>query len=502
MITDESPSLLDHLRAVRRRWRTVLALTALVTGAALAFSIGSQKQYDATVALLLRSRQPVDELLEGTAGPGSNDPARDLNTEVELIKVGPAAGSVRRDLALRRSTAELLDQVKTETSNSANLVALTVRDADPALAARIANALADAYVRDRLAAARRRYVEASRLAQRQLAALDPDERRTPQGRELALRARELQIAATLQIGTTEVARRASVPTDPARPRPRLSAMLGIVFGLLFGVGVAVVRELLDRRFKDEESVESFFGRPILAAIPKPSRRRGAVEDADPAEEYGLLVANLELPSVRDTDSTVLMVTSSGPAEGKTSVTFGIAHACARLGLRVIAIEADLRRPEFHRYVGMTSGQGLSGILHGTASIMDELVTLDAETFEPSSDVTVDAGSIAVVPAGPLPANPQQALAQPRMRALIEAARSLADVVLVDTSPIGTVNDAAALTSLVDGVTFIVRLNHTTKDAARRALRLLSTVSAPQYDIVLTDAEDTERVDYYAPVPAV
>ena len=172
------------------------------------------------------------------------------------------------------------------------------------------------------------------------------------------------------------------------------------------------------------------------------------------------------------------------------------------GLRVIAIEADLRRPEFRQYVGMTSGQGLSGILHGTASIMDELVTLDAETFEPSSDVTVDAGSIAVVPAGPLPANPQQALAQPRMRALIEAARSLADVVLVDTSPIGTVNDAAALTSLVDGVTFIVRLNHTTKDAARRALRLLSTVSAPQYDIVLTDAEDTERVDYYAPVPAV
>lgn len=493
----EPTQLLDYLRAVRRRWRTVAALTLLVTAAAVGFSLASEKQYDATVELLLQSQEPVDELLDINRNPAASDPERELNTEVELIKVGPAAAAARRQLGLRRSTETLLRQVETETSTSTNIVALRVRDPDPILSARIANGLADAYVASRLDAARRRYAQASALAQRQLEALDAAERRSPEGRELAQRVRDLQMGAALQLGSAEVVRRATIPKDAARPRPRLSAALGVMLGLLLGVGVALVRELFDRRFKDEKGVERFFGRPILAAIPRSARGRGALRGAREAEVYGLLAANLGLSSVAGSPRTSLMITSSAPAEGKTSTTFGIAQACARLGLRVIAIEADLRRPAFGRYANVSGAQGVAGVLDGTALLIDELLTLDGHDLKPYRNGAAQDGTVAVVPAGPLLDNPQQALSRPAMRALIDEARALADVVLIDTSPIGTVNDAVALTGLVDGVVLVVRLNSTTKDAARRAMRVLTNVGAPAYDVVVTDATGVQSADYYS-----
>lgn len=493
---DQPTALLDYARAVRRRWRTVLALATLVTVAALGFSALSEKQYDATVELLLRSQEPVDELLDLNPAPGANDPARDLNTQVELITVGPAVAAARRELGLDRSTEALLEQIETETSASTSIVALRVRDPDPVLAVRIANAVADAYVRYRLDAARRRYTAASELARRQLSALAPADRRTTRGRELALRVQELELAAALQLGNAEVVRRATIPTDPARPRLKVNAALGLILGLLLGVGVALVLELFDRRFRDEQGVERFFGLPIAGALGPLSRRRGIVTSPGEREQYGLLAANLGLSSVTGPGRTVLMITSAGPAEGKTSVTMGLARACARLGLRVIAIEADLRRPGFTRHAGVTASEGVTGILEGTSNLVEELVALDAETLKPSYNGASEAGMIGLVPAGPLPANPQQALSRPGMRQLVDAARSLADVVLIDTSPIGTVNDAVALTSLVDGVVVIVRLNSTTKDAARRAMRVLTNVGAPPYDLVLTDTAATQDSAYY------
>src|SRR4051812_7821965 len=341
---------LDQLRAVRLRWRLILLLALVACGAALAVSFSSQKQYDATVDLLLREQEPANALLDPGATASSSDSERELNTNAELIKVGSAAQTVRDRLGLDRSVDDLLKQVATQTSTGSNVVSVRVRDPDPRLAARIANELAADYVEFRLNSARRRYTEAADLARRQLADLSAGARNSAQGRELQSRQRELEIAAALQTGGAEVVRPASVPTSASRPRPLLSGILGLMLGLLFGVCVALGLELADRRFKDEAAVEDFFGLPILAAIPRPARRSGALGD-DPAQQeaYGLLAANIRLsashaglePGVRG-PSNVLMVTSPSPADGKTSVSFGVARAYARLGMRVILIEADLR----------------------------------------------------------------------------------------------------------------------------------------------------------------
>lgn len=494
----DSRQLADSLRAVRVRWHLVLLVVALSTGVAILVAVSAEKQYDATAQLLLRGEEPINALLDPASAAPSTDPERDLNTEVALIKVGPTAIAVKRTLGLRRSADALLREVQTESSASSDIVRLRVRDPDPVLAARIANAFADAYVQFRVNSARKRYRQAAELAQRQLLALSPLDRRSVQGRDLQSRQRELEIASALQTGGAEVVRKASVPTGASRPRPKLSGALGLILGLILGVGSALLLNLVDRRFKDEREVEDFFGLPVLAAIPRPARRGADLHDPAQREAFGLLASNVRL-STTAPGSSVVMITSPAPGDGKTSVTLGVARAYARLGLRVIAIEADLRRPSFARFTDVSPSAGLTGVLSG-AMIARELIWLDAATLQPSGIDAGEGGAVGLLPAGELPDNPQRVLSDPSMSLVIEVARSLADIVLIDTAPVGTVNDATVLGQMVDGVVVVTRLNHSNKDAARRASRTLEKLGADLLGLVITDSAGGKQHHYYSATP--
>ena len=496
LLTSPEPvQLLDYFRAVRQRWWLVALIAVIATGCALAVSLSAEKQYDATAHLLLRGQEPINSLVDPTANSRSTDPERDLNTELELMKVGGTAYPVLRRLDLQRSPDQLLSQIEPTPREQSNIVALRVRDRDPVMAARIANAFAEEYVRYKTESARTRYREAADLAQRQLEGLAPAERAGEQGRALQARQRELQVAAELQTGGVELVRRASAPSAPSRPRPKLSGALGLALGLLLGVAAALGLNLADRRLKKEDDVEAFFGLPILATIPRPARRT-AKDDPAQREAYGLLAANLRLTG-GDGGTSAILITSPSPADGKTSVTIGIARACARLGLNVVAIEADLRRPAFERYIDVAPSDGLTGVLSGGA-VTDEVMWLDPETLRPA-DSDGGRGSIGILPAGDLPENPQRVLGGSRMQLTIDVLQHVADVVLVDSAPVGTVNDAAVLAPLVEGVVLVARLNKTTKDASRRALRALRS-ETKMLGVVVTDVGGSERHAYYPTIP--
>jgi capsular exopolysaccharide synthesis family protein len=488
--------LADYLRTLRRRWKLILVLTLAVFGAALVSSFVLEKRYDASVDLLLREPEQINSLLDpGGGGGGSSDVERELNTNVQLIKTEDTARGVRRRLGLQRSTEDLLKQVSTKTSNTSNIVALTVRDTNPELAAAIANAFAEAYVQFRITSSRRRYTQAAELAQQQLQQLSPTERASAEGRALESRQRELQIAAALQTGGAEIVRPAKVPTSPARPRPMLDGVLGLLLGLMFGAGVALVLELLDRRFKDEAAVEDFFELPLLAGIPRPTRWGGSSGRQMQDEAYGLLASNLRLTSRQTGSSTALMITSASPGEGKTSVTIGIARACARMGLRAIAIEADLRRPTFGRVTDVERSGGVSSVLSGSGDLARELLWLDPATMQPRAAGDDDHGLLGLLPAGDLPPNPQRALSRPEMGELVERARSLADIVLIDTAPTGTVNDPLTIVSHVDAIVIVARLEKTTKESARRALRVLRNAGVTLAGVVVTNTDVTDHYGY-------
>jgi capsular exopolysaccharide synthesis family protein len=211
----------------------------------------------------------------------------------------------------------------------------------------------------------------------------------------------------------------------------------------------------------------------------------------------MLAANVRL-SVGD-ESHVVMVTSPSPEEGKTSVSLGLARALARLGNRVIVIEADLRRPSMLKYTGLAPSGGLTRLLlsGGSSALAQEIVWLDAGTMRPVTlDDLKEGLSFAILMAGSTPPHPQRLLARPEMGQVVENARSLADVVIIDTPPIGTVTDAVALARLVDSVVVVARLNKTTKDAARRALRVLRNLSTQLVGVAVTDARVADQYAYY------
>jgi capsular exopolysaccharide synthesis family protein len=485
--------LIDYARAIRRRWPLVLIVASLVVASALVVSFSSEKEYDASAELLFGGQKRVEDLI-GSNQSFDSDPERELETGVALIKLDTVAEAVRRRLRLATDVPDLLEQVETETSNTSDIVKLTARDREPRRAAAIANAFAEEYVTFRRRAARQSLVQAAELARQRLEALTPEEQGTPEARTLRARQRELEITAALQTGGVEVVRRARVPADPARPRPKLAAIVGGFFGLLLGAALALALEFADRRLKDEQAVEDVYELPVLAAIPPPPRR--GVDDHLQREAYGLLAANVRLAPSEG--SNVLMVTSPSPGDGKTSVSLGLARALARLGARVILIEADMRRPAIGRYTGLPQQGGLSALLvNGERHLAHEIVWLDASTMQPVTlEALKDGLSFAILVAGSAPPNPQRLLARPEMAAVVETARSLADVVIIDTPPIGTVNDSATLGRLVDSVIIVSRLNQTTKDAARRALRVLHNLNADLMGVVVTDAPAVDQYAYY------
>jgi capsular exopolysaccharide synthesis family protein len=483
----------DYLRILRRRWLLIASQTLVVVGVALGLSLTGTKKYDAIAKVLLRQNDPSNQLLApGSAAPG--DPERDLNTQVGLIKLQGIADEVSRRIGLGVRSHELLDKIDVRIENNSDIAALTVGDTSPRRAARIANAFADEYVDFRQRSARATLDEAARLARARLLSLTPAERASTLGRELKGRLRELEIAAAVQTGGAAVVLRASPPSSAAAPHPLRNGLLGLALGLILASAAALALESANRRLTDEEDAQGVLGLPVLASIPRP--RPNAGTDVATKEAYGRLAANLRFSDLND-ELAVIMVTSPGREEGKTSVTLGLAVALAAIGQRVIAIEAELRTPRFAEHLNLEPRGGLSSVLAGFADLDDELVELDPDTLDAPKELGSDlGGALFVLPAAFAVPNPAGALSSPEMAQAVAQARAQADVVVIDTPPIAVVHDAITLSNLVDGAILVACLNRTTKDAARRALKSLRHLNVRIPGLVITGSESSS--DRYGP----
>jgi capsular polysaccharide biosynthesis protein/Mrp family chromosome partitioning ATPase len=480
--------LRDYLKVARRRWVVLVSLTLLVAGIAVAVSLSGTKEYDATAKLLLHRDQPINDLL-GLSSPNANDPERETNTELELIKLETVAQRVRITLHLQTPVKDLLDKVNAEVEGNSNLVSLTARDPDPRRAATLANAFANEYVEFRKESARANFEEAAK----RLASLSSDG--SEDNSQLATRLRELQIASSLQTGGAEVVRLASPPTSAAVPRPVLSGAVGLIVGLLLAVVVMMLLEFADRRINDEDEAQAVFGLPLLAQIPRPSRGGRSVSvTGDPLQDEGY--ANLAASLMFSRNEPVprsLLVTSPSAGDGKTTVTFGLARALTLLGKSAIIVEADLRHPRAGRSAEFGHGGGLTAVLMGRSEIPDELVEVDAISMRPNHGSNDGAAlSFSVLPAGLLA---PQLLLSPSMAPVVEECRSLADFVLIDTPPIGLVHDAIMLVDFVDAALLVSRLRWTTKDAARRALRVLGPLELGVLGFVVMGSSRPEGYGY-------
>jgi capsular exopolysaccharide synthesis family protein len=278
-------------------------------------------------------------------------------------------------------------------------------------------------------------------------------------------------------------------------------VLALVLGLFVGGAGAFVREMLDSSLRRPDELESVLRVPDLGVIPSltrglPTRRnllRGASRTADDsrsapaspvpwhaAEAYRFLRANLNhARSERRIQSIV--VTSQGPAEGKTTVTANLAQTFANQGERVLIIDADLHRPTLHRMFQLSREPGLTDVLQSAATL--------EQAIHPSGSP-----NLSILPAGSTAPNATELLSRADMTKVLQAVRNRFDLFIVDTPPLGGTADAAILGAKVDGVIVVVRAGATDSDRARRVVSQLERTGAHVIGAVMNDP-DAELLKY-------
>jgi capsular exopolysaccharide synthesis family protein len=187
--------------------------------------------------------------------------------------------------------------------------------------------------------------------------------------------------------------------------------------------------------------------------------------------------------------TVLVV-SAGPGDGKTTVAANLAAAFANRGRRCLVLSCDFRRPKIHRLLGCANERGLSQALRD-----DNQQSVLRSYVESAADVD----GVWLVPCGPPPADPGELLSSPRMRAAIEEAKRVVDVVVIDTAPLLTTSDAADLLPMSDAVVVVARAGRTTTEIAERTMELATRLGARVSGIVLnavTEMSVPRRYYYY------
>ena len=221
---------------------------------------------------------------------------------------------------------------------------------------------------------------------------------------------QLEVLKALVSGGLAVGEVAQPPTEPSSPQPLRNVALAVAAALVFGVGLAFLRDSLDVRLHSAEEVAEHTSLPVVAAIPEFGRRRSSQDKLvvldDPrgpgAESYRFLRTNLEFINF-NSDVQVVVVTSPLPGQGKSTTIANLAVALLRAGKRVAVVDGDLRRPSLHRFFRTANSRGVTDVVSGAWSLADSLQTL---TFDGPSRTAASAptsstvrGSMKLLPSG-------------------------------------------------------------------------------------------------------
>lgn len=491
-VDQSSISLLELVQILRRRVVLIALFVLGLLALALAVSLSQQKQYSAAASLLFRDPQLDQKLLGSTFVAPSTDPTREAATNLKLVSLPVVAKRTQRRLP---RVGSVVDKVEVNADGQADLVSIRATDPSPTTAAHIANAFGEEYIAFRRQADRAKIRDAQQLASRQLNALSERERSGPNGRSIRQRSEQLQILASLQTGNAELVERATPPPSPSSPKVLRNAVLGGLLGLILGSALAFLLEHFDRRIRDPKEMENIFQRPILGTIPdsRAIATSGPVLEGSfsESEAFRMLRANLRYFNV-DRDIESVLITSSAPAEGKSTVAWNLASAAAGAGAKALLIEADLRHPRLASAVQLHPQRGLSSVLSGEAEV-DQAV--QHVPVSESSNGTGPARALDVLFAGPLPPNPSDLLESERMEKVLRAAERAYDLVVIDTPPTSVVPDAIPLVGRVGGVIVVCRLGRTIRGAVTHLRNQLENLDAPIIGVVVNAVTSASGYGY-------
>jgi polysaccharide biosynthesis transport protein len=280
---------------------------------------------------------------------------------------------------------------------------------------------------------------------------------------LLQRYKEVDVASGVGTNNVFIVDRAETPSSPSSPLLGRSLLLAFFFGLGAGLTTAYLLERLDDRINSIEELERITGLATLGIIPKvPNGTTADTQLVDPrsamAEAYRSLGTALQFSTESGLPKT-LVVTSAGPSEGKSTTALAIARHFALMGLKVLVVDADLRKPSLHSIMGLDNSIGLSNYLTGGCT--------PPEAFQKT-----DIPNLAAMTSGPLPPNAADLLASSRLFSLLSVGSEAFDFILLDGPPVMGLADAILLTSAASATVFVVSAGQTRTRMVAGALRRL------------------------------
>lgn len=431
-------SLEEFLRLLRTRWMTVAVLTLLGVLGAVGYSLLATPLYQASTRLFVSttSGSSLSDVYQGNRLSQER-----VVSYAELITGETLAQRTVDKLGLDISARTLQKNVKANAKPDTVLIDVRVLDPSPTRARDIANTLSDEFV------SMVRELETP-----------PETGAVPDARVV-------------------VEQRASIPEHPVIPRTARNVAGGLALGLIVGVGVAVLRDAMDNTVKNRETLEGIAGVGVVGSIPLDKDRRSSPaisfdnDNSATAEAFRKLRTNLQFLAV-DNPPRVIVLTSSMPSEGKSTTAINIALALAEGDNSVILVDGDMRRPTLAKYLDLVGTVGFSTVLSGQADLQDAL----QKTRFPG---------LTVLTSGSTPPNPSELLGSQSARKLLGELRAKYDYVIVDSTPLLAVTDAAIIAAGADAVLLMTRFGRTKRDQVTHAVDSLKSVGAPLLGAVFT-----------------
>ena len=306
---------------------------------------------------------------------------------------------------------------------------------------------------------------------------------------LLQRTKETGISGELKNSNIRVVDAAELPRAPVRPKKLINELLALFGGALLAVGVAFFSEYIDNRIKTPDEVKNLLGIPFLGMVPvvfdehvqNPRLGKGAPTSF--AEAVRAVRTNVLFSSAASGGRSIV-VTSTGPGEGKTLMAGNLAIALAQAGQRVLLVDADLRRPRVQEVFEITRQPGLSNVMVGDTKASEAVQKTDTQ-------------NLWILPAGMIPPNPAELLGSKRFNDFVATLVQHFDWVIIDTPPVMAVTDSALVAHMANGVLFVIGAEMTSRYAAQRAVEQLRTANATFLGGILNRVDLKHNAYYYS-----
>ena len=341
---------------------------------------------------------------------------------------------------------------------------------------------------------------------------------------------EARITEAQKISDVSVVDPAFLPHGPVSTNKKAGVIIGALMGLILGAALAFIIETLDTSINTIEDVESMVKLRVLGLVPplaKGVKQRKTMMDemkdkffpaarqlnekeepaylvahfeptSTSAEAYRNIQTNLKLdPATRKT----ILITSSGPREGKSSIASNLAVVMAQSGLKVLLVSADIRRPTLDKVFGIKREPGLNELITGASSLKEVINTIaDVMVGEMSFDdirKTPGLDNISIIPSGRLSYNPAEILKSIEIKGLIDKLREKYDAIIFDSPPVLPVTDASLLAPNMDATVLVYEIGRTSREALIRTKTQLESVGAKIVGVVLNHTQpETEAIVSY------